>query len=327
MKKIITTSLIVIFSKSFAQKIEKNFYPSGNIRDSLVILDDKQELYLFFDDKLKLYETYISKKLDNNRIETIVTEYFLNGKIKSNYKLMTNDWQSISNIKYSDEQKIFYPGGNLKYLTTFNDNGNPKSTSLYYENGQLWDKKVYDENYELISWVGFDEDGNKLLIYNYENGHILNSKDYYSNGKVSIEKVYINDINAEHIKSYTKEGFLDSESYFSLSSLKDIGISKSYYPNTNQLFSIEEYDKNGFKTGIWKSYYEDGAIRKIDDFTKDKEIYIRQYFYENGKVEREGKVKNSEFDKSIYFDKEFGMWKFYDISGKLIEEVDIESRK
>lgn len=109
------------------------------------------------------------------------------------------------------------------------------------------------------------------------------------------------------------------------------GIIKYYNRHTNCIDLIEEYD-NGKPSGIWYGFDELGRIWFTQkDFAKNIDIMFYDsgvkhlfknkcyltFYYANGRKESEGIMLYDEF---VFSDlsNEFGKWKYYDESEKLI---------
>lgn len=302
-------------------------YASNNIMDSTIVSDNKKEVYLFFDElEHNIALHFISKKRKDLKIETDVMHYYQNKIVESKYTLLDDDWPSDIQIKeksiFINQYDSYFPNGNLKTRTHFDNKGHKISMSRYHENGETFETRNFNDKGELILVENFDREGNSIIIEKYENEELISSVLYLENRKMSLETTLIRDLNAYLKRTYIK-GILYQEEYVSSINNKNVGFHKYYYKeNLKQLHYTKEYDSNGRKINIWKTFYEDGKIKEIDDYSANESTYIRQYFYPNGNLKKEGRVKLDDGETTV-FDKEIGVWKFYNQNGKLIKEVDV----
>ena len=128
----------------------------------------------------------------------------------------------------------------------------------------------------------------------------------------------------------TKDGGWRSETYYKNG--LESGISKTFSPK-GKLDIFGEY-KSGIMTGTWYRFEDTGhLVYSFRDFTENKNSVIvdgnkftpefRCYiicYYTNGNIEREGSVlffKEDAPDSDTAIN--YGEWKYYDESGKLIK--------
>lgn len=330
MNKILTFTFLfsIIYLEIFSQEVNKNYYNSGNIKDSLLVSDKKQEAYFFADnsDREIIYST-ISVKRKDEKVETEITHYN-NSLPYDSYTILTDDWiigMDLPKKPVSIKNDFYYENGNLRRQIIYNEEGNMISDKFYYEEGGLLDERIFNSKEELISIEQFDREGNITLIQKFEDEQLILSVNYYRDRKLVIKKELMRDMGLYVERDYYN-GTLKCEKFTSSITNKTIGSYKCYYENTTQLHFTEEYDSESNKINIWKMYREDGSVHLIENYSANENTYLRQFFYPNGKLKKEGKV-HKEDGKKFLFDKEVGFWKFYDENGKLLEEVDIENRQ
>ena len=98
---------------------------------------------------------------------------------------------------------------------------------------------------------------------------------------------------------------------------------------------INQLDKNGRKTGLWKKYDEGGMIIYEGNFEADLPVGVFKYFYPDGKTKAimnfsdkgrksesttyhySGKVMSHGY---YYQQKKDSLWMFYDMQGTLLKE-------
>jgi len=78
---------------------------------------------------------------------------------------------------------------------------------------------------------------------------------------------------------------------------------------------IEGSFKNNERHGSWVAYYKDGVIWSQAEYKDGLEDGLKSVYFENGQKYYEGiKEKN----------KRVGIWKFWDIEGNLVKEVNYD---
>ncbi|PIF32462.1 hypothetical protein CLU81_3004 [Flavobacterium sp. 9] len=96
---------------------------------------------------------------------------------------------------------------------------------------------------------------------------------------------------------------------------KKEGVWIDDYTQDNVRYKSFEYYKHDEPIKKWKSYIN-GKIYKTEKYKNG--ICIVKYYYENGKVQSEGKTKlESNAIETHWF--YFGDWKFYSDKGKIVE--------
>jgi antitoxin component YwqK of YwqJK toxin-antitoxin module len=141
----------------------------------------------------------------------------------------------------SKPDTIFYGNGKIWWkstLTTYEYNSETFSLYSgeqiqYYKNGKIANESIYDMYANLLSWNGYDRDGNK-----------------------TIESVTTEiDSNAENLIE-----FFESEKHITFK--REV----KYYKCSRKLkicyLYKEGQTKNGKKSGTWKFYKENGEIKK-----------------------------------------------------------------
>jgi antitoxin component YwqK of YwqJK toxin-antitoxin module len=109
----------------------------------------------------------------------------------------------------------------------------------------------------------------------------------YKNGVVKKEGPYVNGKAEGEHREYTEDGQLQVVKVYSKGTVVSEGI----------------IDTSGFKQGLWKLYYTNGAIRANGKYLNNKHIGDWTYYYADGKIEQIGKYD----DKG----RAQGLWKWY----------------
>lgn len=78
------------------------------------------------------------------------------------------------------------------------------------------------------------------------------------------------------------------------------------------------YYKEGKREGQWVSFYDNGLMWSEAFYENGKRNGKSVSYYENGNVRYAGLYKN---------DQQSGVWKFFDETGKLVNEFDFDKKK
>ena len=95
-------------------------------------------------------------------------------------------------------------------------------------------------------------------------------------------------------------------------------IYTEYYPGKKAVKFRGEQDKDGFRNGVWLYYSEEGEELSMTNYEhgiKEGHSIVK---YPNGSIHYTGTYKN---------DKPVGIWKTYDVSGKLATTKDYDKTK
>jgi len=114
---------------------------------------------------------------------------------------------------------------------------------------------------------------------------------YYLNGQIEFEKVYKNKVPYGTWRFWLRDG---------------------------RPHKIIHFDKNGKKTGIWKTWYEDPEITGIQlhtEYTFENDLHNgpAKEFFDNGKIKFEGRLKDGEY---------IGLCKYWNLKGEIISEIN-----
>lgn len=161
-------------------------------------------------------------------------DYYANGQIR--YEGQFKNGFCQGEFKYYDEQ------GNLKATNTYDKSGNKALNKTYSPNGTLIATGYYLNQKKDGEWKYYSRDnGVLILVEENQNGKAHgNSKVYYETGVLMMERHFVDDQLEGHAKIYYPSGALKEEG---------------------------DYQK-GKKTGIWKTYNEDGDEISSENYTK-----------------------------------------------------------
>lgn len=200
-------------------------------------------------------------------LDGVQTYYFLNGK-KSNYLTFVNGEQS-------GEFKEYYTNGNIQAEGT-------------YKKGEIDGKYIY-----------YHPNGGKSCERNFVNGQLHGtSVCYYPNGQIKNEYNYVNGKLHGKTVDYNPIGKITQISTYVDDQMDGDAF---YYFDGTQVKTHGKYEK-GVPVGIFKDYYENGAVNKEYLFENGNVKHIKEYFA-NGKVYSESMFDNKgQLEKQIYFD-------------------------
>ncbi len=268
---------------------------------------------------------------------------------------------------------FYYPNG-VKSSEGYMKNGQPDGYwKTYYPTGIL--KSEGNRKQTLLDsvWGFYNEKGDTMEIINYlmgkKNGYDIKYKyDYTDTGKIKYlisKELYLNDKKEGKSYYYKNNHLYKVENYsngvkqgLAFEYTNDTLITKVMeYKNGFLVFSenINRYDKQGYKHGEWKEFYDGGRIKKemyyihgqlnglykeYDpsgklirvvmykygkpeevDLTMDKKLKTKQSFYPSGKIKSFGYYKNDTIPVGVH--KEYDeagnvtMVKIYDDTGHL----------
>lgn len=177
-----------------------------------------------------------------------------------------------------------YSNGNLKYEGYFVNNEPVGELKRYYEDGKI--KSIQDFKNNHSSVIVFSNSGDTVSKGSYINKIKHGAWCYYSSkGTVAMKENYVMGILDG--KSYVFDSAGDTVESISWKNGKMNGERKQFFPQ-NQPFAIMFYTDNQL-SDAFTSYNDNGSIEV-------------EGFYKNGKKE--------------------GRWKFYNASGKLIQQIE-----
>jgi hypothetical protein len=101
----------------------------------------------------------------------------------------------------------------------------------------------------------------------------------------------------------------------SFDTLKD-GDYVARYPNG--VIQMRGYYRNGKREGEWACFFPSGNVQSEGYFTQGKRDHKGIVYYDNGQKMYEGMYKDGI---------QVGVWRFYDTTGKLTQQVDYDKKK
>ena len=207
------------------------------------------------------------------------------------------------------EWKFYHKNGKLQELSYFNRGNYVNESFQYYESGKLMIKSFFYLGVKDSGYTSYFENGNVAEIGNYKKGEKHGVWEYWYVDS-SLKKVAVYDsLGNEKVASYwdkdrkqtVQEGTGVVSSFYSNGVLKsqftyvDSVLSGPFVQNkkSNKPLTIGEYF-TGKKHGTWKEYYiYYDQLKSIKTFDKDSLTGNYISYFENGKVNIEGKFENN----------------------------------
>lgn len=94
------------------------------------------------------------------------------------------------------------------------------------------------------------------------------------------------------------------------------GIFTEYYPGKKKIKFQGPQDEGGQRHGIWYFYGEDGTKISMTEYNHGKKNGVSLVRYQNGAIQYTGEYQD---------DKQVGIWKTYDPSGKLVDSTNYDA--
>lgn len=153
------------------------------------------------------------------------------------------------------ECKEFYADSTLRAVGVFIDGERSGEWRYYYQNGQLEQKGLFENGKQHGEWVW-----------------------YYDNGQIQIVENFYKGVENGIYAEYDSEGrLLVSGMYF-----EGLKVGK-WVEEIGDMREEGEY-RNGQKTGIWVSYYDNGKMAFRGNFNAGFPDGQHSFYYENGKL-------------------------------------------
>jgi antitoxin component YwqK of YwqJK toxin-antitoxin module len=187
--------------------------------------------------------------------------------------------------------------GGWKY---FWENGNLKEEGNFQNDKKQGFFKYYDEAGNFISVEKYDTDN--LIVDAPETRQMEVRTAYHANGKPSITATYYKGVQDGIRREFDENGFVIKGYVFANGILKFEGIT----------------DEQGKRQGLWKEFYATGELKSQGNYIDSKLDGAWKFYFENQKVEVEGKYKNG---------KKEGVWYWYYPDGEILQEENWSNGK
>ncbi len=265
-------------------------------------------------------------------------EYDLNGNLLSATKYVDGEkFEKAEELQKLDVRTDYYPNGKIKVVGTYTKDGVPEGVRREFDiNGKV--EMSYIFRYGTIvgegiftnagrrqgNWKEYYDDGNLkaqgnyvddlkdgFWKYYYKNGsleekgkYILGDPDstwlwYYSDGKLLRDENFYNGLPDGLYTEYDKTGSIITQGDFLEGKKEGNWIYKVGDSKDEGIYS------EGYRNGLWKSYYSDGTLRFEGKYIDDNPNGEHTWYWGNGKIKQQGKFvmgrKNGDWKK---FDKD-----------------------
>lgn len=300
----------------------KEYYSSGKLYQEVVFNNGVKE------GKEKVYHSngqlYSEATFKNGEYDGPFSTYYTSGEIKSTGSY-NNGENSGSRKNYHSngvlKEEVTYENGKLSGSDlTYDREGNPVSNFIY-RNGLIKEYTYYAKDGTVIDsqkkksgdldYKGYMADGTLLSkgIYDIKGGkmgpwffydkygNVTDEAQYEENLAQGAYKIFHNNGNLEDLNTYTDDVIT--------------GYGASYYA-FGQMETQGYYNDEGYKDGLWLTYYPDGILKTENYYHKGELNGAQKYYAPNGKFAGE----------SIYKYDLILSERYYDDEGKLVEEIN-----
>ena len=196
------------------------------------------------------------------------TFYYPNGKVSSQGTML--------NGKPNGYWKTFYENGNIKSEGSRKNLQLDSTWKFYNEKGILSQEYNYKEGKKNGLKKTFDTETKKLLFEeNYELDLKQGNTNYYKDD-IKIKDIPFKNGKEEGIgKEYAKDGTIITITKY-----------KNGYVATEE--RINRIDKFGKKQGFWRTFYDNGNVKKEEKFKDDKlDGYVKEFAYDGNLLKAE----------------------------------------
>ncbi len=236
-------------------------------------------------------------------------QYFLSGKKQSEYEFQNR--QKIGYMRYWNENGVL----TLEHQYEYKDYGHFQSSVRVGE------------------WKNWDEEGNIVKINHFQDNELHGQQlAFYTNGKNKVEAFYTNGERDSTLTEYHSNGQIFRQVRYRRGEF--VEDNPSYEYNLNGQISGKGNIEQGRKEGLWKYFYENGAIESEGNYSTyvyahehgDLFFYHKQgvweYWFANGKLKATGTYEGMEMqDMDFGSDPNIGLgirkndWKYFDEQG------------
>src|SRR6218665_200615 len=212
--------------------------------------------------------------------------------------------------------KFYYPSGVIKDIENYKDGSIDGGIEQYYTNGNIETKKNYVNNLLDGLQSVYYATGGKQTTYEYKAGKQEGKETaFYSNGTQKYELVMTNGKYEGNFIQYYSNGHIMEKSFFKEN--MRIGKYESYYNFPEKTLKSEANYEKGIPTGEYKEYYRNGKVSETGLYNKSgMKDGTWKTFYDDGTISMEQTFSDG---------KEHGITKYYEESGKLIEEFPFKN--
>ncbi len=254
---------------------------------------------------------FLSKELYLNDLKENKSQYYQGGKLYQEINFEHGEKQGICR-QFDEEGRIVrimnYRKNVLISTETINQfDKNGLKTGVwkdFYPSGELHVVRSYRENKLDGLFREYTVQGQLIRTIRYADGEIVVDKDlaelpvtykkeFYASGKVKKSGGYIKNIPVGLHQEFDEQGKVIAAIIYD-----DYGVKESE----------GLLDSEGRKTGEWKEFWDDGAVRAAGSYKEGKKTGKWVYYFLQGTIEQEGYYLDGKFS---------GNWKWYYDTGEL----------
>ena len=236
--------------------------------------------------------------------------------------------RNYSNGKLDGVVKEWYENGKLQLERSYKNGRAVGKLTRWFEDGKI----MYQTDFvnQIVTDRLYDKDGVLHSEIEYKNGTIINYINHFSN-------IFIYDVDSVEchldLGQYPKNGHYNCFCQFWESEMGVTGVVRHYYSNTNTI-EFEHMHKEGEQDGPERSWYKNGQLKCLKNYSNGKLDGVLKEWYENGQLQLERSYKNGRAvdkltrwfeDGKIMYQTDFvnviGYDRIYNINGMLIEEI------
>lgn len=219
-----------------------------------------------------------------------------------------------------------YPSGRLMSKGMVKNSKNDGLWTYYAEDGYVQMEGYYEKGKANGQWKWYNERGQMTKKGNYKNGMEQGVWiNYYPNGHKLDSCGYVNGRMQGAYKSYYENENVNQTGFYSRNEMDSLWT--VYYLNGQ--INSQGYMKANEPNGPWKNYYEDGSLREEIFYHSETEIDVLNVWRKDGiQAVKDG---NGQYlflgpqgqilqTGEIADKKRTGVWKYYDVKGKLVQE-------
>lgn len=288
----------------------------GDTLESIDYRNDKKNGYHFkyeyeTDKEGKKYQLVVSKELYLNDIKENKSLYYQHGKLFQEVNYVQGERSGLTRQFESDGRivKLMNYRRNVMISTETINQFDKKGLKTgvwkdFYPSGELQLVRSYLSDKLDGIYKEYNVQGQVIRTLRYSNGELVISddkkelpvkfhKEFYASGKVKKSGGFMGDVPVGLHQEFDESGKVILAVIYS-----DYGVKESE----------GLVDELGRKTGEWKEFWEDGAVRAIGNYTEGKRTGKWKYFFNTGSLEQEGFYKDDKFS---------GNWKWYYDSGEI----------
>ena len=232
------------------------------------------------------------------------------GKVRDFFRNGTKQWDgyllSVNPDVQDGEVNYYFENGAINYNYIAKNGYKNGFYKQYYFNGKLQIEGTIENDSAEGKWISYSEEGVKLTELEYKknqvNGKlivffpsgkiqkrgykILNKTngwwdEYYESGQLKSHEFFKEGLYHGLAETYFENGQQESKGQYVNDFKSGAWI---YYHSNGKIDRFGEYDSEGNRTGIWKSYYANGNPNTVVERKNEKLNGSYEDYYESGKL-------------------------------------------